>query len=227
MEILRHKNQLRNEKKFIFSSSSTNISKFLLMMGAYQKYPSRSINSIYFDTIFHKNYTDAVEGIMSRNKIRIRWYGKIFDTIIKTQFEDKYKINNHNNKIIRSCEDIKINSKFSLKEFNKYIDNIKNNDYELNYYLNNKYPNLLVSYDRLYYEFKNIRITVDSNLKFVNLTKLKYFTSNNLLNLNKNQVLELKYSDQYSDQVINLTKNFQNRLSKFSKYEIGLNETFY
>ena len=49
--------QLRNERKFIFNSSPLIIQKFLIFMGAYVTYPKRIINSIYFDTVFHKNYT--------------------------------------------------------------------------------------------------------------------------------------------------------------------------
>ena len=196
-------------------------------MGAYEKYPKRIVNSIYFDTVFHKNYIEAVEGIMSRNKIRIRWYGSSFNTIIKPQFENKYKINNHNNKIIKKCDNFEVGNIFNLINFKKYIEIMKKKDEELNFYLNNKYPNLFVTYDRLYYEFQNIRITLDFNLKFIDLSKTKNFSKKNLLNLNKKQVVEFKFLDQYNDQTLKFTKNFHNRLSKFSKYEIGLNETFY
>ena len=219
--------QLRNERKFIFNSSPLIIQKFLIFMGAYETYPKRIINSIYFDTVFHKNYTEAVEGIMSRNKIRIRWYGETFDTIIKPQFENKYKINNQNNKIVKKCKNFEVGKKFKLINFEKYLEIMKKNDKEFYYYLNNKYPNLLVTYNRLYYEFQNIRITIDSNLKFIDLTKNNCFTSKNFSNMNKKQVVEFKFFKEYEGQILKFTKNLQNRLSKFSKYEIGLNETFY
>ena len=43
----------------------------------------------------------------------------------------------------------------------------------------------------------------------------------------KKQIIELKYSDKFHFQAAKITKMFNNRLDKFSKYQIGLLETFY
>ena len=89
------------------------------------------------------------------------------------------------------------------------------------------YPNLLVSYLRKYFIFDNVRITLDTNLKFINLAEINFFSKNNFLCINRKQIVELKYSDEFHYQASKITKTFNNRLNKFSKYQIGLLETFY
>ena len=219
--------QLRNEKKFIFFEPLESIEKLLNFIGAKEIYSSRIVNSIYFDTYFHKNFNEAIDGIMLRNKARIRWYGNTFNVEIQPQMESKNRISQHNYKITKKLESFKTKSFFNLINFKKYIQNEKNNQSEINYYLNNLYPNLLVSYLRKYFIFDNVRITLDTDLKFINLAKINYFSKNNFLCINKKQIVELKYSDEFHYQASKVTETFNNRLNKFSKYQIGLLETFY
>jgi len=224
---INNNSQLRNERKFIFFESQHSIDKLLKFIGAKEIYNSREINSIYFDTYFHKNYYEAIDGIMFRSKLRLRWYGEIFNREIKPQLENKSRINQHNYKITKKLKNFKTQSKFSLINFQKYIQNEKNNDPEINFYLNNLHPNLLVSYCRKYFSLNNIRITLDVDLKFVNLAKINYLSKSNFLCLNKKKIVELKYGDKFHNQAHKITDIFNNRLSKFSKYQVGLAETFY
>ena len=62
-------NNLNNARNFIISNSAINL------------FPSRKINSIYFDNMNHQMYYDSVEGIVPRKKIRVRNYGKLFKNI--------------------------------------------------------------------------------------------------------------------------------------------------
>ena len=84
-----------------------------------------------------------------------------------------------------------------------------------------------MSYFRKYFVLDNVRITLDTELKFINIAKVNFFSKKNFLSMNKKQILELKYSDEFSSQAGKITKTFNNRLNKFSKYQIGLLETFY
>ena len=79
----------------------------------------------------------------------------------------------------------------------------------------------------MYFVFDNIRITLDTGLKFINLAKVNIFSKKNFLCINKKQIIELKYNDKFHLQATKITKMFNNRLDKFSKYQIGLLETFY
>ena len=219
--------QLRNEKKFIFFEPPESIEKLLNFIGSKEIYSSRIVNSIYFDTYFHKNFNEAIDGIMLRNKVRIRWYGETFNTEIRPQIENKIRISQHNYKIAKKLKNFKTKTFFNLIDFKKYIQNEKNNKNEINYYLNNLYPNLLVSYLRKYFIFDNVRITLDTDLKFINLAEINFFSKKNFLCINKKQIVELKYRDKFHYQASKITRTFNNRLNKFSKYQIGLLETFY
>ena len=219
--------QLRNEKKFIFFEPPESIEKLLNFIGTKEIYSSRIVNSIYFDTYLHKNFDEAIDGIMLRNKVRIRWYGETFNVEIQPKIENKLRISQQNYKITKKLKNFKTKTFFNLIDFKKYIHNEKNNKNEINYYLNNLYPNLLVSYLRKYFIFDNVRITLDTDLKFINLAEINFFSKKNFLCINKKQIVELKYSDEFHYQASKITKTFNNRLSKFSKYQIGLLEAFY
>ena len=82
--------QLRNERKFIFFEPIESIEKLLSFIGAKELYSPRMVNSIYYDTYFHKNFYEAIDGIMRRNKVRVRWYGEE-NKLIKPLLEVKSK----------------------------------------------------------------------------------------------------------------------------------------
>ena len=218
--------QLRNEKKFVFLEPVESIEKLLICIGAKELHVPRIVNSIYYDTYLHQNFYEAVDGIMLRNKVRVRWYGKIFNAEIQPQIENKIKINLHNYKIIRKLRIFDTKNLFDLIRFKKYIHDEKNNNDEINFYLNNLYPSLLISYHRKYFIYNNIRITLDADLKFASLAKINFLSKKNLLCVNKRKIIELKYSDEFQFQAAKITKMFNSRLDKFSKYQIGLLESF-
>ena len=191
------------------------------------QYPTRRVNSIYFDNSNYSSIRQNLDGVSNKKKIRVRWYGEIFNAEIQPQIENKSRINQHNYKITKKLKRFRSKSLFDLISFKKYIHDEKNGKDEINFYLNNLYPSLLVSYRRKYFVFDNIRITLDTGLKFINLAKINIFSKKNFLCINKKQIIELKYSDKFHFQAAKITKMFNNRLDKFSKYQIGLLETFY
>ena len=86
----------RNEKKLIFYQSESyllNLFKFLQLKEIYEK---RKINSIYLDTFDLNDFNDTVDGEKQRSKLRLRWYGQTFNSVIKPILENKIKINNKN-----------------------------------------------------------------------------------------------------------------------------------
>ena len=220
-------NMLRNEKKLISFESVESIEKLFTFMGCKEIFNLRKINTLYFDTHFHKNFFEAEDGIAWRNKIRIRWYGEIFSTTIKPKIENKIKYNSHNFKITKELESFKTKEFFNLLKFKKYIEKEKKTKNEINFFLNNLYPNLFVSYVRKYFIFKNVRITLDTDLKFMNLGKINFFSKKNLLNINKKNIIELKFDNKYYLEASEITNIFNHRLNKFSKYQVGFSETFY
>ena len=219
--------ELRNEKKFISIESMKSIEKLFTSIGCKEIFNLRKVNTLYFDTYFHKNFFEAEDGVAWRNKVRMRWYGKIFNATIKPKIENKIKYNSHNFKIIKNLEIFNIKKTFNLLKFKDYIEKEKKNNNEINFYLNNLYPNLMVSYSRKYFVLNDIRITLDTDLKFMNLATINSFSEKNFLNINKKNIIELKFNDKHYLQASKITNILNNRLNKFSKYVTGLSETFY
>jgi|TARA_B110000881_G_C18459513_1_gene455458 hypothetical protein len=223
----KNKDILRNERKIISLEPISNIEKLFNFMGAKEVYDSRLINSIYFDTLFHKNFFEAEDGVAWRNKLRVRWYGKVFNTTIEPILENKIKKNSHNFKILKKLDNFRINNNFDLIKFNQYINKEKKKKDEINFYLNNLYPNLLVSYNRKYLIYKNVRITLDSDLKFINLNNKSFFSKNIFISLNKKTIIEIKFTDSQQFDASQISNMLNHRINKFSKYQVGISETFY
>ena len=184
----------RKEDKFRLSySDMVKIQDHLLSLGMKELYPSRVINSCYFDndslTLFH----ESEEGILPRKKIRIRWYDKVtsFTKEIKTSsIEGRFKSLKKNPKL-------------------KHLDDVLNSQYFDSSYGILK-PSLLVSYERQYFSFKLLRITFDRNISY---RYLKY--SSEVIRKENETVMEVKTpidcSDDYIKSIITQpTERFQN-----------------
>ena len=67
----------RKEKKAALTHSDLIVLKEkLLSKGMKSLYPSRRINSLYFDTRGFRMFEESEEGLTPRKKIRIRWYNE-------------------------------------------------------------------------------------------------------------------------------------------------------
>jgi SPX domain protein involved in polyphosphate accumulation len=190
----------RKEKKFKFTKS-----EFLKIKDDFHKsgmktlFSKRKINSIYFDNKNYDIYHDSEEGVLPRKKIRIRWYDK------DNEYNKEIKISSHEGRY-------KFKKKINL-------ENTKNSIKDLTFY-DQFYGNLnaviLITYERDYYSFKNLRITFDNNISYTNLKDLKY------TNLEENYcVMEIKAEYETSDDYIE--RIFNHSTSRFSKYCNGIN----
>jgi SPX domain protein involved in polyphosphate accumulation len=155
----------RIEIKDVFSP--LDFSKFesaikLSRFSFYCPYPSRQINSIYFDDYFHRSLEDSIEGNSLRTKRRIRWYGA------------------EKNKVDGTLEIKKKQGIYSWKQLykNKYTVNpnakswdgmieSKDEKHGPNTDLLNQLPRSIISYNRQYFcSFDGkVRITIDQNLQ--------------------------------------------------------------
>ena len=187
----------RNETKFRLSYGDNYLLKSnLLSLGMKPLYPSRFINSQYFDTEKLQMFLDSEEGIVPRKKIRIRWYHKKQESNLETKISS-------------------IEGRFKIKK--KYETDF-NKQYIYDYLYGKIFPSILVNYKREYYEFKNLRLTFDSLINYANLRdkNLKIFND-------KETVLEVKTnhlnSNDYIYQFISCPT------SRFSKYSRGIQLT--
>ena len=67
----------RKEKKYqLCKSEMVEVKKKLFSLGMRELFPSRIVNSCYFDTKNLSLHHDSEEGVMPRKKIRVRWYNE-------------------------------------------------------------------------------------------------------------------------------------------------------
>ena len=111
-------NDKRVELKYLVNIFDTNkIIRNLksLPLNFREKYKTRLVNNIYFDTQQNHSLQEHLNGIKNRYKIRIRWYGD-FENFLKPVLEFKIKKNK-----------ITIKKKINLTDTNKNILNSKFN----------------------------------------------------------------------------------------------------
>jgi len=94
----------RKEKKFRLTfSDQKKMKNSLISLGMNSLFPSRNINSAYFDTDHLNMFTDSEEGILPRKKIRVRWYDNEKNLKKETKvssIEGRYKYQKHLSLII-------------------------------------------------------------------------------------------------------------------------------
>ena len=206
----------RFERKWVFKSKNyLALINSLLRSELFfiNQYPSRKVNSIYFDDLNFSSVRENLDGISNKKKIRVRWYG-IKNKLTKPQLEIKSK---------KGAETSKKN--YSINELNdlKFFDakNLDKINYLVNYKIKSKKklnPLLSTHYDRQYFisNDKKIRATVDYNLQSIFLNNLSQL--NIVKNFNKVCIMELKYPTKLDMHVREKLKNITLRLTKNSKF---------
>ena len=188
----------RKEKKYRLSLSDlVSVKKKLFQIGMVSLHPTRLINSCYFDNSELKLFHESEEGVLPRKKFRIRWYNNLntFTKEIKiSSIEGRFK---YQKKIL----DIqKADELFDIMIFDKFYGELK--------------PILVVSYEREYFKFNDLRITFDKNISYTFIKKI----SKPMLKDNE-CVMEVKASiycdDSYIENLIHIPT------SRFSKYSRG------
>lgn len=214
---------MRFEKKFVVNENfNGDIKNFLLQNKFSIPYPSRVVNSIYYDSNCFRRYFESEDGISERSKARIRFYDE--DTK-KLMLE--YKIKNSE---LGWKRYLHINSS-ELRHKSKTI-NLRNANYRRfevtipKTIENIESPSLYVSYKRNYYvsEDRRVRITLDNGLLFCKLRN-GHFINKESNNISSGlSVLEAKYDYDVGDlQIIEqLTAIYSLNLSRFSKYCLGI-----
>ena len=215
---------MRYERKFIIEENfSKRISNFLNENKFIKEYPTRNINSIYYDSLDFARFFESEEGISDRNKLRMRFY----DNPKCLRLEKKIKSADIGKKIISYEND------FGKQK--SFIFNIKTCDNEnllvsVPRKINWDIPTLFVSYKRDYFNFleEDIRITIDYKLRF-GKTRNGSSLIKSPSNINCDfGVLEAKYySNKDFNPILNkLTDMYSLTLSRCSKYCYGINSCY-
>lgn len=178
----------------------------------FKLYPSRIVNSIYYDTHDLKFVKENLSGTSFRKKLRLRWYN---DDFKNAKIEIKIKKNKMNTKIKKKVEGLssenKIINKNELNKNNSLKETLFN-------YLGDEvlYPKIKVSYLRNYYYYKGLIVTFDKDLSFSKLSNDK-----NIKRLD-DSIIEVKFSSEKLDLYNQIFSNFPFRISRNSKYITGM-----
>jgi SPX domain protein involved in polyphosphate accumulation len=209
----------RYERKFLLPlSSSINLETIIKLHPLIFKeiYYKRTVNNVYFDTHNLKFFQDNVDGNSDRMKIRLRWYDNL-KVANKPKIEFKIKDGLLGSKIIYLTKD------FNLDKFIPNINEVIKNTPDITVKkLETISPVLCNSYDRKYFQSDdgNFRITIDTNLDFYSVSNSKVDWKSKWTM--PSTIMELKYDQEFDDIADRVSSFFTFRLSKSSKYVLGL-----
>jgi SPX domain protein involved in polyphosphate accumulation len=183
-------------KSIIFENKINKLTKWINENNGKILYPERNINSIYLDNRTFSMYTDSLEGTVPRKKIRIRNYNSL------------PKFNKNNNKLELKISSVEGRFKTSKKSKNLDLSHFKINDINYGVCL----PTICVSYKRIYYIVKDIRLTLDKKIIY---RRIKFGKISNFYQNEPYSVIEIKYKNSSLD---NSIRSFPFHFVRFSKY---------
>ncbi|MDC0198361.1 polyphosphate polymerase domain-containing protein [Candidatus Thioglobus sp.] len=217
---------LRYETKFSVSSlNSHEIENIIKAHPAmfHEIYYKRNINNIYFDNFDLTSYKDNIEGERDRKKIRIRWYGDLFGQCNNPILEIKYKTGLLGWKERHKLRNFTLDRKEHF-DHRKIFDHLSTGqDFDImKLDLQFMTPTLLNRYERTYYSSfdKKYRVTLDNKMEFYSINPIgDYFET---FSDEEKTVVELKYNQHFADGARRITSSFPFRVTKNSKYVIGV-----
>ncbi len=180
----------------------------------------RTVNSLYFDTIDLSDAREKIDGLKSRRKARIRWYGTLFGEIKKPVLEIKIRENGLGWKMRYPLRPFVIEDGGGILHQLEYTEAEGAQVPEM--LLLNRTPSALVSYRRMYFQTADgrFRLTVDDHLRFYHPVRngqgWKVLPENT-----RGTVIELKYSKEHDDDAREISSLYPFRWGSFSKYTRG------
>ena len=190
------------QKLYVNKENLLDFKEYLNKKSAKGIHVPRSIESLYFDNYEFDTYRDSVEGLVPRKKFRIRYYPK-----------------NEDNKIYLEIKNSSVEGRFKTRKIlndNEFEEKIKFGIFDNQYGL--CYPKMYVRYDREYYLFKDVRISIDTNIQY-----RSYDT--NFTIRDDRVIVELKTS--INKNLDELTEDFPSHRIRFSKYCFGVEKLFH
>ena len=189
------------EKLYIIRENLIQFKEFLIKKSVKSIHYPREIKSLYFENMNLDLYKDSIEGLVPRKKIRIRNYPddqdkRFYLEIKNSAIEGRYKTR----KVINEKE-------FDLKKTSGIYDN----------QYGTCYPKLYVNYLREYSIIDNVRISIDTNIKYKDF-KTGYEVNDDRI------IVELKTS--INKNLDELIEDFPMQRIRFSKYCFAAEKLF-
>lgn len=181
------------EKLYVKIENLFTFKNFLSKKKLTKTFPTRKIESTYFDNINLEMYQDSIEGIVPRKKIRIRKYPETKDNFYYLE------------KKLSSVEGrFKTRKIITLEDSNKnFRDGILDNQYGI------CLPKIKVQYFRDYFVFSDVRVSIDTNIFYQNI-------NTDLIIRDERIIVELKTN--INKDIDKLYEDFPFQRTRFSKY---------
>ena len=190
-------------------------------------YPPRFVNNIYLDTALLRNYREAVDGIASRLKARIRWYGNLFATDASPCLELKGKEGNVCHKSVFPLKDFTFTTGMGTRDIDVLLTESQL-PAAIRSYIGLMKPVLVNRYRRKYWRSRDgqYRLTLDHNLWFsgFNVFANEYLQQTTEF---KNIIVEVKYDPQADEHFSDISNRFGFRQSRSSKYVAGIEHIYH
>ncbi len=215
---------LRREVKFVANELFSNeifawvaSSKLFLR----KEFQNRVVNNIYYDTYDYDAYTDNLDGISRRTKLRYRWYGQSL-TPCDGQLELKKRENAFGFKKIQIVEGLNINNSHRLLSMALRSSVPDSWVALLDYYSE---PVILNRYRRSYYlsKCKKIRVTVDQEHSVFDQRLSNIINISKKANTVQYIVVEVKFHPDLTEYVSEMIADIPMRISRNSKYINSVN----
>jgi SPX domain protein involved in polyphosphate accumulation len=206
----------RFERKYELSLEEyLQFEKLMMLSDLQTLHPDRQINNCYFDNITNNAYAESVEGYSEKMKVRVRWYGDLFNTV-EPVLEFKLKQNHSNKKETFKLFKTTINASFNWKNYAQEVQDYIFKTYDFTI-LNRLEPVLINTYKRSYFSNfeKSFRLTIDRNLKFLSPSNTLSHKSPQTVD---SYIIELKFNNENLIRSFPITKN----LGKYSKFTTGV-----
>lgn len=193
----------------------------------YEPYPPRQVNSLYLDTKSLDWLYENEEGISSRRKIRIRWYGSDFSKISPV-FEIKRKQGRLSWKLRQQLPRL-----ISLSPESSWSDIISDAVASLPISMKSELgadrePILMNQYQRDYYVSRQsgVRLTIDYGYRLFDQHMSDTPNLTRRGPMQPSTVIEVKGSPDAIDEIMDITNQFPVSVSKNSKYALGCESIF-
>jgi hypothetical protein len=215
----------RLEIKFVANESEVDRLTHWLRLhpgGFTSPFPARWINNIYFDTYDYSAFRQNLSGASERSKLRYRWYGyEICPT--EGTLELKCKRNYFGWKLRFLVQTHPFSVGDHWREFLTKLISQLPKQAQL-YLVANPQPTILTRYLRHYYvtNDQKVRATIDTQQSAYDQRYKPYLNTKHQANIPRTMVLELKFSRQNRDYAASLIQGLPIRVSRNSKYVIGL-----
>ncbi len=235
---------MRLEYKFLVSNNNLDkLRKKILPFVEMDKFVKENsdneytVRSIYFDSSNFNFYHEKIDGIQIRKKLRIRGYDNQEDNkLVFLEIKNKYDNFIGKNRAPFLYHDLKniLNTK-SIETYaltnNGYANSIQDGEKFIHHlYRSGLKPTILIVYEReaFFSKFdKNLRITIDKNLRFYDQPKLNsLYRDNDLDHATPNHfVLEIKFNNGYPKWLQDIVEEFSLIRRSVSKYTICIDSS--